>query len=115
MSKSRDHFEEQKNQFETKVRVKQQLTIDITAGLFTGIFCSGLFNPWDRALYLSIKNNKPFLSIDNFRHPYQSFSQAVVQRAFLGSIYYIMQSELKYHLYPYLRHDLNVSETFSQF
>lgn len=107
--------EEQKAQPEKKLKVKQQVTVDITAGLFTGIFCSGLFNPWDRALYLSVKNNKPFLSIDNFRHPYQGFSQAIVQRAFLGSIYYIMQNELKCYLYPYLRYDLNASETFSQF
>src|SRR5580704_11793431 len=94
---------------------KRQLSIDVTAGLISGICCSGLFNPWDRALYLSVKNDRPFLSADHFKQPYQGFSQSIVQRAFLGSIYYIMQGELKYHMYPYLRHDLHASETFSQF
>lgn len=115
MSNNRIHSEEEKTKLETKLNVKNQLTVDVASGLFTGVFCSGLFNPWDRALYLSVKNNIPFLSIDNFRHPYHGFSQAVLQRAFLGSVYYIMQGELKSHLYPYLRHDLKASETFSQF
>ena len=90
-------------------------TVIFTAGIFTAVFCSGLFNPWDRALYLSVKNNKPFLSLDNFRNPYQGFSQAVFQRAFLGSVYYIMQGELKRYLHPYLRNNLNANETVAQF
>jgi len=115
MSNTRNQSEEQASKVDKNVTIKKQLSIDVEAGLASGVFCSGLFNPWDRALYLSVKNNKPFLSVDNFRYPYHGFSQAIVQRAFLGSVYYIIQGELKHHLYPYLRHDLKISETFSQF
>ena len=36
---------------------------------------AGLFNPWDRALYLSVKHSRPFLSGENFQRPYQGFWQ----------------------------------------
>lgn len=110
-----DQGKEQAERIEKKSLIKQQLTADVAAGLFTGVFCAALFNPWDRALYLSVKNNKPFLTIENFKHPYHGFTQAMMQRAFLGSIYYILQGELKYHLYPYLREDLKISEGVTQF
>ena len=115
MATTRNQSDEENNVHDKKLTIKKQLSIDVKAGLASGVFCSGLFNPWDRALYLSVKNNNPFLTKDNFRHPYHGFSQAIVQRAFLGSIYYIMQGELKHHLYPYLHHDLKTSETLSQF
>lgn len=98
-----------------KLQVQQQLNVDVASGLASGIFCSGLFNPWDRALYLSVKNNKPFLSAENFSKPYQGVSQALVQRSFIGGIYFVMQGELKEYLYPYLRNNLKVGETTAQF
>jgi hypothetical protein len=97
------------------LKAQQQFMIDIASGLFTGIFCSGLFNPWDRALYLSVKNQKPFLSVENFTSPYHGFAQAVMQRAFLGSAYYIMQAEMKSYMYPYLRNNIGISESATQF
>lgn len=115
MSNTRCDTNAQKNHLDTELTAKQQFSLHTACGLFTGIFCSGLFNPWDRALYLSVKNNKPFLSIENFIAPYQGFSQAVVQRAFLGSIYYIMQGELKCYMHPYLRQHLGASEPIAQF
>lgn len=94
--------------------LKQQFNVDVLSGLFTGVFCSGIFNPWDRALYLSVKHQRPFLSRDNFHSPYHGFYQAVVQRAFLGSIYYILQGELKSYLYPYLRRNIGLNEAAAQ-
>lgn len=93
----------------------QKFNVTMASGFFTGMFCSALFNPWDRALYLSVKNNISFLSRDNFTSPYHGFSQAIVQRAFLNSIYFVMQSEMKYYMDPYLRNNLNLSEASSQF
>jgi hypothetical protein len=45
--------------------------VKINCGLLGGISQAGLFNPWDRALYLSVKHNRPFLSGLNFINPYQ--------------------------------------------
>ena len=98
-----------------KLSITQKFNIDVASGLFSGVFCAGLFNPWDRALYLSVRDRKPFLSRENFRNPYQGFSQAIVQRAFLNGIYYIAQGQLRSHLYPYLRHDLHMNEHVTQF
>ncbi|WP_133128476.1 hypothetical protein [Legionella nagasakiensis] len=100
---------------DSKLNYKQTLNIDVASGLIAGVSNSGLFNPWDRALYLSVKYNRPFLSIQNFKSPYQGFSQALVQRAFLGGIYYVAQGELNTYLLPYLRHNLSISQTLSQF
>jgi hypothetical protein len=98
-----------------KLNYKQNFNIDVASGLIAGMSSSGLFNPWDRGLYLSVKYNRPFLSMQNFKSPYQGFSQSLVQRAFLGSVYYIAQGELKSYLFPYLHKQLGFSQTFSQF
>lgn len=100
---------------DSKLNYKKKFNIDVVSGLIAGVSSSGLFNPWDRALYLSVKHSRPFLSFQNFKSPYQGFSQALVQRAFLGSIYYIAQGELNAYLFPYLRNNLGISQTISQF
>ncbi|KTD71230.1 hypothetical protein [Legionella tucsonensis] len=105
----------QSNEQDPKLNYKQKFNIDVASGLIAGVSNSGFFNPWDRALYLSVKYNRPFLSVQNFKSPYQGFSQAIVQRAFLGSIYYIAQGELKSYLFPYLQHNLGFSQTVAQF
>ncbi|KTD44350.1 hypothetical protein [Legionella parisiensis] len=104
----------QSNEQDLKLNYKEKFNIDVASGLIAGVSNSGLFNPWDRALYLSVKYNRPFLSVQNFKSPYQGFSQALVQRAFLGSIYYIAQGELKSYLFPYLHHDLGLSQAVAQ-
>src|SRR3990167_2918640 len=115
MSNTRTISDTKKSELDSTLRIQQQFSIDIACGLFTGAFCSGLFNPYDRALYLSVKCTRSFLSWKNFSSPYQGFSQAVIQRAFLGSVYYIVQGEMKSNLYPYLRNHLGTSESFAQF
>ena len=47
----------------------------IILGLTTGVITAGIFNPWDRALYLSVKRDRPFLHYDNWRRPYSGFLQ----------------------------------------
>jgi len=91
-----------------------QLFTDVGAGLFSGAFCAGLFNPWDRALFLSVSNFRPFLRWENFYKPYHGASQAVFQRAFLGGTYFIIQSQLKSNLRPYLLEN-GASEFSTQF
>lgn len=100
---------------DTKLNKKQKLNIDVASGLIAGVANSGLFNPWDRALYLSVKYNRPFLSWENFTAPYQGFSQALVQRTFLGSIYFIAQGELNTYMLPYLHQNLGLNPTAAHF
>lgn len=42
----------------------------------------------DRALYLSVKNNVPFLTWTNFCHPYQGFGQAFIHRTLSQGVYF---------------------------
>jgi hypothetical protein len=60
-------------------------------GLFAGVLQAGLFNPLDRALYLSVKNHVPFLTVDNFHNPYQGFSQSIFGRALSGGLYFPLE------------------------
>jgi hypothetical protein len=65
--------------------------ISIFCGLTAGISQAGLFNPFDRALYLSVKNEIPFLHWENFQQPYQGFFQSVGHRAISGGLYYPLE------------------------
>jgi hypothetical protein len=60
----------------------------ILAGLASGVSVAGLFNPWDRALYLSVLHSRPFLHRANFHRPYQGFLQVVLHRTLSGGLYF---------------------------
>jgi len=66
-------------------------TVSFLSGLTAGVAQAGLFNPYDRALYLSVKNGIPFLSKENFHRPYQGFFQSVGHRALSGGLYYPLE------------------------
>lgn len=61
-------------------------------GILGGAITAGLFNPWDRALYLSVREQRSFLLIDNFRNPFQGVSASIWFRAIAGGLYYPMES-----------------------
>jgi hypothetical protein len=65
--------------------------ITFFCGLAAGVAQAGLFNPFDRALYLSVKNEIPFLRWENFQQPYQGFFQSVGHRALSGGLYYPLE------------------------
>lgn len=60
--------------------------VSFLSGLTAGVAQAGLFNPFDRALYLSVKNHTPFLRRENFQTPYQGFFQSVGHRALSGGL-----------------------------
>lgn len=97
-----------------KLSPQQQISIDIVAGIWTGIVGAFLFNPVDRALWLSMKNKRSFFLNENFTAPYHGVTQSVVQRAYTGGIYYVMQSEMKINAYPWFC-DHGLSESAAQF
>ena len=65
-------------------------TVPLLAGLASGVTVAGLFNPWDRALYLSVKDRTPFIHRGNWLQPFQGFTSAVVQRTLSGSSWFIL-------------------------
>ena len=67
-------------------------SISFICGITAGILQAGLFNPFDRALYLSITNQVPFLRAENFQNPYSGFMQSVGHRALSSGLYYPLES-----------------------
>ena len=63
----------------------------LVCGLLAGICQAGLFNPYDRALYLSVRDHRPFLHRANFQNPYLGFSQSIGGRAIQGGLYFPME------------------------
>jgi len=57
-------------------------------GLSAGIAQAGVFNPYDRALYLSVKERRPFLDVRNWQSPYGGFFQSLGLRAASGGLYF---------------------------
>ncbi|VEU42225.1 unnamed protein product [Pseudo-nitzschia multistriata] len=66
--------------------------VSFLCGITAGVLQAGLFNPFDRALYLSITNEVPFLRRENFRNPYTGFLQSVGHRALSGGLYYPLEN-----------------------
>mmetsp|Transcript_20122 Transcript_20122/g.33226 ORF Transcript_20122/g.33226 Transcript_20122/m.33226 type:complete len:287 (-) Transcript_20122:2045-2905(-) len=59
-----------------------------SCGVAAGAMQAGIFNPWDRALFLSHINHRPFLSRENFVRPYEGFHQSVFHRVVTGGMYF---------------------------
>ena len=72
----------------------RQMPINIASGMCTGVTIAGLFHPWDRALFLSVTNNRPFLYekmnsrfvTENFVQPYHGFAQTIIARTISNSL-----------------------------
>ena len=60
-------------------------------GLLAGIAQAGVFNPYDRALYLSIRDNRRFLHPINWHKPYTGFMQSISGRAIQGGLYFPLE------------------------
>jgi hypothetical protein len=84
--------------------------VPVCCGTLSGIATAGLFNPVDRALYLSVINLKPFLHRDNWLRPFQGASNALLHRTISGGLYFaaydLLQSPVQqWALRRPLRHD----------
>lgn len=76
--------------FEEAQRSASDMT-KVVCGLISGGIQAGLFNPWDRALYLSVKHNRRLLCKANFASPYEGFGQSIVQRIFSAGLYFPLE------------------------
>eukprot|EP00906_Rhabdomonas_costata_P002935 RCo004557 len=66
----------------------------LLCALLSGTLQAVVFNPYDKALYLSVLHCRPFLAAENFRRPFQGFSQAVLHRIFSGGIFFALEDML---------------------
>jgi len=69
----------------------QTVATSLLGGLVVGALQSSLFNPWDRALYLSVIEKRPFLHKGNWVSPWQGWGQAALQRTLSGGLYFFLQ------------------------
>jgi hypothetical protein len=58
------------------------------AGVLSGGVCAAVFNPWDRALYLSVLHERAFCRLANWRNPFQGIYQSFLQRTLSSGLYF---------------------------
>lgn len=63
----------------------------LNCGLLSGFLQAGIFNPWDRALYLSLKHDRRFLHRHNFISPFAGVVQTITQRAISSGLYFPLE------------------------
>jgi hypothetical protein len=74
--------------FQEPIATKPVGSVSLLCGLLAGIAQAGVFNPYDRALYLSVRDHVPFLDARNWHHPYRGFWQSIGGRALQGGLYF---------------------------
>lgn len=65
------------------------------AGVFTGLCTTFTFTPYDKALYVSIKNKTSFFSAENWRHPFKGITNILAYRVLNNGVYYHLMDEFK--------------------
>lgn len=63
----------------------------VKCGILGGVVQAVVFNFFDRALYLSMKNSTPFLDRNNFREPMAGVLQTISQRALSSGLYFPLE------------------------
>jgi len=61
------------------------------SGFLAGMTVTAALHPWDRALYLSVIRNTPFLSGVNWQNPYGGLSQTLLGRSISSGVYFPME------------------------
>jgi hypothetical protein len=79
----------------------------LSCGVLGGFIQAAAFNPWDRALYLSVINNRPFLHPQNFVHPFSGVIQTITQRGLSAGLYFPLEEIYRDYVRYYL--DKNAS------
>ena len=66
-------------------------SVVFASGFFAGVAVTGLLNPIDRALFLSVQKRRPFLDPLNFRRPFQGLGQSLVGRAVSSGLWFPLE------------------------
>lgn len=92
----------------TNIAIRTVL-IDFISSTTTGLGCSAGLHPFNRASFLALIHNRPYLSAENFKKPFHGFAQTVGQRAICGSIYYFVQNQMRTNIHPILSEKFQIS------
>ncbi|KAL8453326.1 hypothetical protein Emag_001917 [Eimeria magna] len=65
---------------------------DFSCAIITGFTTATVFNPWDKALYLSVKDRRPFLDPLNWKQPFSGLMQAISSRTLNTGLYFLLES-----------------------
>ncbi|KAL8273560.1 hypothetical protein Esti_002487 [Eimeria stiedai] len=65
---------------------------DFSCAIITGFTTAIVFNPWDKALYLSVKDRRPFLDPLNWKQPFSGLMQAISSRTLNTGLYFFLES-----------------------
>jgi len=74
----------------------------LNCGFTSGLLQAAVFNPWDRALYLSVLHHRRFLHHDNFQEPMRGVLQTIVQKAISGGLYFPLEEIFSSCIHDYL-------------
>ena len=74
----------------------------LNCGFTAGLLQAAVFNPWDRALYLSVLTHRKFLHRENFREPMRGVLQTIVQKAISGGLYFPLEEIFSSYIREYL-------------
>jgi len=64
-------------------------------GFSSGLLTAVILNPWDKALYLSVVEKRPFLDRRNFLNPYGGVFQTAVQRSLSSGLYFPLETKFQ--------------------
>lgn len=64
---------------------------NIGCGFLSGGIVTGVLNPYDRALFLSLMHKRPFIHKQNFKNPYHGISQTLIQRSLSTGLYFPLE------------------------
>lgn len=73
-------------------------SVNVAAGFFAGVAVTGLLNPTDRALFLSVHKKRPFLHPSNFKRPWQGLTQSIVGRAISTGLWFPLDEMAKQNI-----------------
>ena len=76
---------------EEKHFVRKNKVFLLYCGVLSGLLQAAVFNPWDRALYLSVKHDRNFLHSKNFSSPFAGVFQTIGQRALSAGLYFPLE------------------------
>ena len=75
-------------------------SVQVVAGLVSGVVQAALLNPLDRALFVALIEQRGVMHVANWAAPYQGVLQAISQRTLSGSLYYVLQDSLRPYCTP---------------
>mmetsp|Transcript_43188 Transcript_43188/g.78555 ORF Transcript_43188/g.78555 Transcript_43188/m.78555 type:complete len:298 (+) Transcript_43188:85-978(+) len=76
---------------ESHVQQKFEDYSPFISGFLAGMSVTAALHPWDRALYLSVIRDTPFLSRVNWQNPYGGLSQTLVGRSVSSGLYFPLE------------------------